>query len=78
MSKKRLVIGITGATGSVYAIRLLQQLQSVPDVESHLIVSPSGLLNIKYELDMDRRQVNALADHVHGFRDVGRLTRWVC
>lgn len=71
MNKKRLVIGITGATGSIYAVRLLQQLQAVPDVESHLIVSPSGLLNIKYELDMDRRQINALADHVHGFREVG-------
>ncbi|ETD72558.1 3-octaprenyl-4-hydroxybenzoate carboxy-lyase [Pelistega indica] len=68
---KKLVIGITGATGSIYAIRLLEHLRDVPDVESHLVISPSGLLNIKYELDMNRQQVNALADHVHGFRDVG-------
>lgn len=68
---KRLVVGITGATGSIYAIRMLERLKEVPDVESHLIISPSGLLNIHWELGMTRQQVNALADHVHGFRDVG-------
>ncbi|NEN75273.1 UbiX family flavin prenyltransferase [Pelistega sp. NLN82] len=68
---KRLVIGITGATGAIYAIRMLEKLKVVPDVESHLIVSPPGLLNIKYELGMTREQVNALADVVHSFRDIG-------
>lgn len=68
---KRLVIGITGATGSIYAIRMLERIKDIPDVESHLIVSPSGLLNIQYELGMNRKSVNSLADCVHGFRDVG-------
>lgn len=68
---KKLVIGITGATGSIYAIRMLERIKELPDVESHLVVSPSGLLNIDYELGMDRKSVNALADYVHGFRDVG-------
>lgn len=68
---KKLVIGITGATGSIYAIRMLEKIKAIPDVESHLIISPSGLLNIKYELGIDRKRVDTLADCVHGFRDVG-------
>lgn len=62
---RRLVVGITGATGAIYAVRLLQALRGVSDVESHLIVSASGVLNIKHELDVGRHDVQALADHVH-------------
>ncbi len=72
MSKRRLVIGVTGATGSLYAIRMMQTLRAnAPDVETHLIVSGSGVLNIKHELDIGRHEVYALADKVHGIRDVG-------
>ncbi len=70
-TKRRLVIGMTGATGAVYTVRLLQVLQSCPDVETHLVISPSGVLNIKYELDIGRHEIQALADQVHSFRDVG-------
>lgn len=70
-SMRRLVVGITGATGAIYAVRLLQALRGVSDVESHLIVSASGVLNIKHELDVGRHDVQALADHVHSVRDVG-------
>jgi len=68
---RRLVVGITGATGSIYAVRLLQVLRNVPDVETHLVVSSSGVLNIKHELDIGRQDVHALADKVYGIRDVG-------
>ncbi|MGN6580065.1 MAG: UbiX family flavin prenyltransferase [Bordetella sp.] len=68
---RRLVIGITGATGAIYAVRMLQALQGVPDVESHLVISTSGVLNIKHELDIGRHEVQAMADHVHNVRDVG-------
>ncbi len=70
-TKRRLVIGMTGATGAVYTVRLLQVLQSCPDVETHLVISPSGVLNIKYELEIGRHEIQALADQVHSFRDVG-------
>ena len=43
---RRLVIGITGATGALYAVRMLQALRGVDDVETHLVVSASGVLNI--------------------------------
>lgn len=68
---RRLVVGVTGATGATYAVQLLRALQGVPDVESHLVVSPAGVLNIKYELGMTRQEVHALADKVYSFRDVG-------
>ena len=70
-AKRRLVIGMTGATGAVYTVRLLQVLQSCPDVETHLVISPSGVLNIQYELDIDKNEIQSLADQVHNFRDVG-------
>jgi len=68
---RRLVVGVTGATGSIYALRLLQVLRDVPDVQTHLVVSPSGVLNIKHELDIGRSEIHALADVVYSFRDVG-------
>ncbi|MFW7341811.1 UbiX family flavin prenyltransferase [Pollutimonas sp. H1-120] len=71
IQKRRLVVGVTGATGAIYAVRMLQALQAVPDVETHLVVSPPGVLNIKYELNQTRQDVHALADRVYSFRDVG-------
>ncbi|GAA5233236.1 UbiX family flavin prenyltransferase [Verticiella sediminum] len=68
---RRLIVGITGATGSVYALRLLQVLRDVPEVETHLVISPSGVLNVKHELDLGRQDLYALADHTYGIRDVG-------
>lgn len=68
---RRLVVGITGATGALYAVSMLRALQGVADVESHVVISASGVLNIKHELGMSRQEVHALADHVHNVRDVG-------
>ena len=70
-ARRRLVVGITGATGAIYAVRLLKALRAVDDVESHLVVSPSGVLNIKYELGLVRQDIHDLADKVYSFRDVG-------
>ncbi|MFA5522505.1 MAG: UbiX family flavin prenyltransferase [Castellaniella sp.] len=67
---QRLVVGITGATGVVYALRLLQALQHSPGIETHLVISPTGLVTIKHELGLDRQAVHALADQVYSFRDV--------
>lgn len=71
IAKRRFIVGVTGATGALYAVRMLQALRGVPDIESHLVISPSGVLNIKYELDITRQDVHALADKVYSFRDVG-------
>lgn len=68
---RRLVVGVTGATGAVYAQRLLQVLRAAGGVETHLVVSPPGVLTIKHELGLSRQAFHELADHVHSFRDVG-------
>jgi 4-hydroxy-3-polyprenylbenzoate decarboxylase len=68
---KRLIIAITGATGAVYGVRLLQVLRDLHCIETHLMVSDAGVLNLHQELDMNRKEVEALADVVHNVRDVG-------
>jgi 4-hydroxy-3-polyprenylbenzoate decarboxylase len=68
---QRLIVAITGATGAVYGVRLLQVLAEMPDIETHLLVSDAGVLNLHQELEMNRRQVEALADVTHNVRDVG-------
>lgn len=68
--KKRLIIGMTGATGAIYGVRMLQILQTLPDWESHLVISSAGLVNLKYELDMDRAELYRLADVTHGINDI--------
>ena len=66
----RLVVAITGATGAVYGVRLLEVLREA-GVETHLMVSDAGMLNLHQELDMKRKDVEALADVVHNVRDIG-------
>lgn len=68
---KRLIVAITGATGAVYGVRLLQVLRNISSVESHLLISEAGVLNLHQEMDMKRKDVEALADVVHNVRDVG-------
>nr|WP_240950756.1 UbiX family flavin prenyltransferase [Collimonas pratensis] len=66
-----MIVAITGATGVVYGVRLLQLLRELPGIESHLMISDAGVLNLHQELKMRRKQVEALADVVHSVRDVG-------
>lgn len=68
---KKIVIGITGATGAIYAVRALEKIQTLPEVESHLIISSSGVLNLQYELGIGKKEVYALADAVYSINDVG-------
>ena len=66
----RLVVGITGATGAVYGVRLLMRARAL-GLETHLVVTPAGVLNAHHELDMDRAQLESLADHSHAPGAVG-------
>ena len=67
----RLIVAITGATGAVYGVRLLEVLRDLPEVESHLLISEAALLTVHQELDLKRKDVEALADVVHHVRDIG-------
>ncbi len=68
---RRLVIAITGATGAIYGVRLLQLLRTITNIETHLLISDAGVLNLHQELDMNRKDVEAIAHVVHNVRDVG-------
>lgn len=68
---KRLVVAITGASGALYGVRLLEALRSLEYVETHLMISDAGVLSMHHELDLKRKDVEALADVIHNARDVG-------
>lgn len=69
-SKRRLVIGITGASGVILGIRLLEVLQPA-DIETHLVLSPAAKVTIAQETDWKVSDVLALADAVHSHADIG-------
>ena len=66
----RVVVGLTGATGAVYAVRLLERLRRAGR-ETHLVASPAGVLNVHHELGLDRKGLEALADRSYNPSDVG-------
>jgi polyprenyl P-hydroxybenzoate/phenylacrylic acid decarboxylase-like protein len=68
---RRLIVAITGASGAVYGVRLLQALRASGAVESHLVISSSGLMTAQQELDLRRADIEAFADVVHNARDIG-------
>lgn len=61
----RLIVAISGASGVIYGIRLLELLKDIAEVETHLVMSNGGKLNISLETDWDAKAVEALADVVH-------------
>ncbi|AIU73549.1 3-octaprenyl-4-hydroxybenzoate carboxy-lyase [Hafnia alvei FB1] len=67
---KRLIIGISGASGAIYGVRLLEVLQGVPDIETHLIMSNAARQTLALETDLQLRDVQSLADVVHDSRDI--------
>lgn len=66
-----LIIGITGATGVIYGIRLLEVLSSINDIETHLIISEAGEMNIEGETDRKIEDIKKLASFSYDIRDVG-------
>lgn len=66
----RVVVGLTGATGAVYGVRLLERLRQL-GCESHLVATPAGLLNVHHELGLDRKSLEALAHIAYSPGDVG-------
>ncbi len=67
----RLVVGITGASGSIYGIRLLEVLRTTTDIELHLVVSAAGRRTLVEETDFSVADVEALAHHHYDVKDIG-------
>ncbi|EHL29281.1 UbiX family flavin prenyltransferase [Legionella drancourtii] len=70
MSTARIIVGISGASGMIYGIRLLEMLRQA-SIETHLIVSKSAQLTRKYETDLSLAELKALADVYHPWNDIG-------
>ncbi len=68
---RRIVVAVTGASGAIYGVRLLQRLADTPDIETHVVVSSSGALTAMQELDLKRADLEAMAAVAHGVRDIG-------
>ncbi|PCE29600.1 UbiX family flavin prenyltransferase [Burkholderia ubonensis] len=68
---RRLIVAITGATGAIYGVRLLDMLRAAGGIETHLLISSAGWLNIQHELKLSKADVERRADVVHAVRDVG-------
>ncbi len=68
--KQRLIVAITGATGSIFGVRILQLLQNT-NIETHLVMSRWGARTLTHETTFTVEQVQALATHVYGIGDQG-------
>ena len=67
---QRLIVGLSGASGVIYGLRLLETLRQLP-VESHLVISKAAELTLAYETDRKLAEVQALADVCHPVADIG-------
>jgi flavin prenyltransferase len=67
---QRLVVGLTGATGAIYGVRLLARARSL-GVQTHLVATAAGVLNAHHELQLDRHELEAMADHSHAPGEIG-------
>lgn len=70
MDQPRVVVGITGASGALYAVKLLERLKAL-GVYTHLVATPAGVLNVHHELGLDRAGLEALASEAHSAGDIG-------
>ena len=71
MTPRRIVVGLSGASGAVYGVRLLEVLRDVDGVETHAVVSAGAATTLAHELDLKPSDVHDLADVVHDPRDLG-------
>ena len=71
MSERRVIIGISGASGTILGIRLLELLRPIDGIETHLVMSPAAVRTMRIETEYTPEQVQGLADEVHNFKDIG-------
>ncbi len=68
---RRLIVGLSGATGSIFGIRILQVLQPLPDIETHLVMSKAAKMTLQVETPHSVKEVEAMADVVHDINNIG-------
>jgi len=70
-SRVKIIVGISGASGVIYGVRLLEVLRDVAEVETHLVMSDAAKLNIAVETDLETQDVISLADYSYSNKDIG-------
>jgi 4-hydroxy-3-polyprenylbenzoate decarboxylase len=70
-NKRRLIVGISGATGAIYGVRIIEILSKIDDVETHLVLTKAGRMTIQVETPYSLKDVEAMADVVHDINNVG-------
>jgi len=68
---RRLIVGISGATGAIYGVRILDVLSKIEDVETHLVMTRAAKMTIQVETPHSVKEVEAMADVVHDINNVG-------
>jgi 4-hydroxy-3-polyprenylbenzoate decarboxylase len=68
---KRVIVGVTGATGTIYSVRLMELMRTDPGIEIHLVMSKSAKLTLKMEHDLELEYINGLAHEVHDPGNIG-------
>ncbi len=68
---KRVIVGITGATGTIYGVRIMELMRTDPNIEIHLVMSRSAKLTLKMEHDLELDYINGLAHQVHESSNIG-------
>ena len=70
-SRVKIIVGMSGASGVIYGVRLLEVLRDVAEVETHLVMSDAAKLNIAVETDLETQDVISLADYSYSNKDIG-------
>ncbi len=70
-NKRKLIVGVSGATGAIYGVRILEILSKVNDVETHLVLTKAGKMTIQVETPYSVKDVESMADVVHDINNVG-------
>lgn len=70
-NKRKLIVGVSGATGAIYGVRILETLSKVDDVETHLVLTKAGKMTIQVETPFSVKDVESMADVVHDINNVG-------
>lgn len=70
-TKRRLIVGLSGATGAIYGVRILDILSKMKDIETHLVLTRAGKMTIQVETPYAVKDVEAMADVVHDINNVG-------
>ena len=71
ISMRKLIVGISGATGAIYGVRILEVLAGVKDVETHLVLTRAAKMTIQVETPHSAKEVEAMADYVHDINNIG-------